>query len=423
MSTPSVETSAPVKSGSALSQIAVALRRMLVTRELRLLLVCNSVVGMAQSFVMPFMSLFATQAVKMSLNVFGVFMTANAILSIAITTWLSQRSDTTLSRRSLLLVGSLAGAAGYAGYAFVREPWLLFVIGGGVLGLASLTFAQLFAHARELVERSDLPKHEVPLYMNVFRMAFALSWTVGPALASFTLRKSSFVGLFLGSAALYLALFVLVFWCVRDTAPAVRPRAGQASLREVLARRDVLLWFLALTLMLGAHTMSINNMSLLVLRVLGGSESDVGVIFSLAPIFELPFMLYVGLLATRIRSEKLIRGAMLLASIYYLGLTFVRAPYQIYPLQALSAAFVSVTSGVAITFFQNKLPQQLGAATNLYSNAARIGSTSSYLAFGFVASRFGHRGAAFACALLALGGLALTLFAGADEANAADAEP
>lgn len=422
MTAPSVETSAPAKSGGALSQIAVALRRLLVTRELRLLLVCNCVLGMAQSFVMPFMSLFATQAVKMSLNVFGVFMTANAVLSIAMTTWLSQRSDTTLSRRSLLLVGSLAGAAGYVGYAFVREPWLLFVIGGGVLGLASLTFAQLFAHARELVERADLPKSEVPFYMNVFRMAFALSWTVGPALASFALRRSSFAGLFLGSAALYLALFGLVFWCVRDTAPALRPGVGAVRLGEVLARRDVLLWFLALTLMLGAHTMSINNMSLLVLRVLGGSESDVGVIFSLAPIFELPFMLYVGLLATRIRSEKLIRGAMLLASVYYLGLTFVRAPYQIYPLQALSAAFVSVTSGVAITFFQNKLPQQLGAATNLYANAQRIGSTSSYLAFGFVASRFGHRGAAFACALLALAGLTLTLFAGADAGHAADVE-
>jgi SET family sugar efflux transporter-like MFS transporter len=158
--------------------------------------------------------------------------------------------------------------------------------------------------------------------------------------------------------------------------------------------------------------MSINNMSLLVLNVLGGSESDVGVIFSLAPLFELPFMLYVGFLATRVRSARLIRGAMLLAIAYYLGLALVRTPEQIYPLQAVSAAIVSVTSGVAITFFQDLLPHRLGGATNLYANAARVGQTSGYLTFGVVASRFGHRGTALGCALFAATALALTAFAG-----------
>jgi SET family sugar efflux transporter-like MFS transporter len=412
MTTPSVNAGAPARVG-ALGQIGAALRVLVSTRELRILLLCNCVLGMGQSFVMPFLSLFGTEEVKFSLGMFGVFMTANAVLNIALSTFLSQRSDTTYSRRSLLLLGSFAGGAGYVGYAFVREPWLLFVIGGGILGLASLTFSQLFACARELVQRSDLPQSEVPLYMNVFRMAFALSWTVGPAIAAFILKAFSFVGLFLGAASLYFTLFLLIFFFVRDDAPAARAPARVARLRDVLARRDVLLWFLALTLMLGAHAMSIINMSLLVLRVLGGNESQVGVIFSLAPVFELPFMLYVGLLATRVRTEKLIRASMLVAIVYFVGLCLVQTPAQIYPLQALSAAIVSVTSGVAITFFQNKLPHQLGAATNLYANASRIGSTSSYLTFGLVASRFGHRGTALACALLALAALTLTAFASA----------
>jgi SET family sugar efflux transporter-like MFS transporter len=171
----------------------------------------------------------------------------------------------------------------------------------------------------------------------------------------------------------------------------------------------VLRWFIAFVLMLAAHTIAMNNMSLLVLRVLGGTESQVGVIFSLAPLFELPFMLYFGLLATRIRTEKLIQLAMLLAAVYYFGLSRASAPQQIYPLQFLSAAVVAVTSGVAITFFQNKLPDQLGSATNLYSNASRVGSTSGYLLFGSLSHRFGHRGAALACSLLAVVALLITL--------------
>jgi len=383
------------------------------------LLVCNSVLGMGVSFVLPFMSLFGTLEVKMSLRTFGVFMTANAVANIAIGTWVAHRSDTRFSRRSVLLASAAAGALGYVGYAFVREPWLLFLLGGLVLGLASGTFAQLFAMAREHLGRAEVPPSEVPLYMNAFRMAFALAWTVGPAIAAFTLKELSFVGLFLGAALLYLVLFVLVL-CFIEEGPPRRPPGEPASgpgMLGVLARPGILLWFLALTLMLAAHTMSINNMSLLVLHVLGGSESQVGIIFSLAPVFELPLMLYVGMLATRLRTETLIRAAMLLASVYYLGLFCVRSPQQIYPLQALSAAVVSVTSGVAITFFQSKLPQKLGAATNLYANASRIGSTSSYLAFGLIASRFGHRGTALACSLLALSALGFTVLAGWREAR------
>jgi len=302
----------------------------------------------------------------------------------------------------------------------VREPWLLFLIGGGVLGVASLTFSQLFALAREEVERSNARKSDVPLFMNAFRMAFALAWTVGPAVAAFTLRKFSYVGLFCAASLLYFGVFVLVALFVETATPGAATPSGEpaAVTSAVLGRRDVLFWFSALTLMLAAHHMSVNNMSLFVLRELGGSEPQVGIIFSLAPIFELPFMLYVGLLATRVRSATLVRGAMLLAVVYYLGLSTVQAPEQIYPLQALSAAIVSVTSGVAITFFQDLVPRQLGAATNVYANAARIGSTSGYLTFGVVAARYGHRGTALVCALFAATALALSALAGKPQSGA-----
>jgi SET family sugar efflux transporter-like MFS transporter len=407
--------------GAALRQMGGAVAHLLTAPGLRSLFCANSMLGMAMSFVLPFMSLFCTEEVGMSLHLFGIFMTVNALAGIVIGTWISHRSDMNVSRRAVLLWGSSAGTLAYACYAFVREPWLLFVIGSVVVGVASLTFSQLFALARELVERSGVPKTDVPLYMNAFRMAFALSWTIGPAVAAYTLKALSFTGLFCGASALYFTVFLLVFFYIeksqRPTASAVA--VEESRVLDLMRRRDVAFWFSAIALMLAAHTMSSNNMSLLVLRVLGGDESDIGVIFSLAPIFELPLMLYVGLLATRVRSSKLVRGAMLLAIAYYLGLACVESARQIYPLQTLSAAIVSVIGGIAITFFQDMLPKRLGAATNVYANAARIGSTSGYLAFGVVASRFGHRGTAVACAALALVALGLTALGGTPR-NASD---
>ena len=410
MSPPAQDANTARGGAGVARQITGALGHLVRTPELRGLFACTVALGMAASFVVPFLSLFCTTAVGLSLHGFGLFMTANALANIAISTWLAKRSDTRYSRRHLLMLSSACGTLGYAGYAVVRDPWWLFVIGGGVLGVASLTFSQLFAYARELVERSGLPQTDVPLYMNVFRMAFALAWTVGPALAAFTLEHAAFEGLFAAAAGLHALLLAGVFAFVRGARPArAAPSDEPIQRTETVWRQPgVLAWFAALTLMLAAHAMALNNMSLLVLHVLGGTQVQIGIIFGLAPIFELPSMLYIGALATRMPSERLMRGAMGLACLYYAGLACVRSPEQIYPLQLLSAVFVSVTSGVAITFFQSKLPKQLGTATNLYANASRVGQTSGYLTFGVVATQFGYRGVAVACGLLAFAALALT---------------
>jgi SET family sugar efflux transporter-like MFS transporter len=77
--------------------------------------------------------------------------------------------------------------------------------------------------------------------------------------------------------------------------------------------------------------------------------------------------------------------------VYFAGLSLVRAPWHVYPLQIVSAAMISVVSGIAITFFQDFLPDQVGTATNVYSNAMRVGGTAGYLLFAALAEPFGHR--------------------------------
>ena len=137
--------------------------------------------------------------------------------------------------------------------------------------------------------------------------------------------------------------------------------------------------------------MGMMNLPLLLLSELRGGERAVGIAYAVAPVFELPFMFYFGALATRIRHERLVLSAMLLAVAYYAGLSLARAPEYVYVLQVASAAIVAVMSGVAITFFQRFLPEQTGTATNLYSSASRVGSMLGYLTFGAVADSLGHR--------------------------------
>jgi SET family sugar efflux transporter-like MFS transporter len=375
-------------------------RRLLSDPEIRVLLLANVLIGVAYSFVIPFLSLFGTREVGLRPMAFSLFMTTTSLGAITFSTLLARWSDARWARRSVLLVSGSAGCLGYLGYAFVREVQWLTLIGVFLLGIASVTFSQLFACARDSFVRRRLPVAELPLYMNVFRLSFALSWTVGPALAAWVMQSTGFRGLFLVASSFF-ALFVgLVagFLPHLPPTPAAREAAMAMPLSRALRVPQLLPHFVAFSCYFACSTMGMMNLPLLLLGPLQGSTRDVGIAYSIAPLFELPLMLWMGILAIRIPSRRLIQCVFILAVVYYCVLSAVREPWQVYPTQILSAAIVAVTSGIAITFFQDFLPSQPGSATNLYSNAQRIGSTTGYLLLGILTESVGTRGVFVACA-------------------------
>ena len=349
--------------------------------------------GLTYSFVVPFMSMFGTREVGMSHFGFGVFMTLTSSSGIVISTFLARYSDTHWSRKSVLLLGGATGALGYLGYAFVRDPLLLTLIGATLLGTASISFGQIFAYARDTLELSRIERSEIPFYMNFIRLFFALAWTVGPAIAAYLMTHYSFRVTFVAAALGYVLFCVLVALFVPRLPPSEASRKAARALPLSLALKNVQLvaHFSAFVLYFCCSTMGMMNLPLLLLNELGGSERDVGIAYSVAPLLELPLMFYVGVLATRVEHAKLIIGALGLGVIYYAGLSLTHAAFQVFVLQGLSAAIVAVMSGVAITFFQNYLPNQAGSATNLYSTASRIGAIGGYLGFGVIGGELGHR--------------------------------
>ncbi|HKO52945.1 MAG TPA: sugar efflux transporter [Polyangiaceae bacterium] len=376
-----------------MSRLLRALRALGTTPGLFVVMLLCALLGLAYSFVVPFLSMFGTREVGLSHFGFGVFMTITSVSAIVISTWLARYSDTHWSRKSVLLLGSLSGALGYLGYAFVRDPVALTAIGAILLGIYSISFAQVFACARETLEASTIENSEIPFYMNFIRLFFALAWTVGPAIAAQLMAHYSFRVTF-SAAALTLLVFsalVALFVPRRPPAEVSRKAAAELPLLVAIQNRHLFVHLVAFALYFCCSTMGMMNLPLLILDELAGSERDVGFAYSVAPLFELPLMFYVGVLATRVEHAKLIMGALGIGVIYYAGLAFTSAPEQVFVLQALSAAVVAVMSGVAITFFQNFLPNQAGSATNLYSTSARVGATVGYLGFGATAGALGHR--------------------------------
>ena len=211
-------------------------RRLLAEREFVVLLLSQLVLGMAYSFVVPFYSMFGTIEVGMSNWMFGVFMTITSIAGIVISTALARWSDTHFSRRSILLLSCLCGALGYGGYAYVRSVLWLTVIGSVALGIASISFAQLFAAAREALGRHGIADSEAPLYMNIFRLLFSLAWTIGPAISAWVMVHAAYKGIFLVCAGLFLVLFAIVWLYIPARPPPAANPATRTPLGRVLRR-------------------------------------------------------------------------------------------------------------------------------------------------------------------------------------------
>ncbi|MFT3928554.1 MAG: sugar efflux transporter [Myxococcales bacterium] len=384
------------------------------------LLVTTFVLGLTGAFMVPFGALWATEEIGMSTEQLGTFTTLNAASAIVVSTWFGRWSDTHLSRRRLLLVGSCAGALGALGYALVHELVPLLLIGSSAFALASMNFAQLFAHVREELDRAGSSEAArrapgvtrttaIPLALGVLRACYALAWTVGPNLGAVIKRHFGYRGLFLSTSSFFVVLFVCSACFV-----AQRPREAAAASaaprpRTALAQPRILVHCLAFALMFAASALNSLNLPLHITRQLGGTEDNVGLTFAISPLFEMVFMVAFGHFAAKGHQRAIMLLGTGAAVGYFVLLRFATLPWQVYPLQVLLAAGVAVTASVAIPFFQDLLPQQPGLITSLYSNALKVGSLIGFSSFAMLAARVGSDGLFLVCA--GLGAVSLTLLA------------
>jgi MFS transporter, SET family, sugar efflux transporter len=380
-------------------------------RRLGGLLVGSFLLGLASSFVVPFLSLWGTREIGMTPFVFGAFMTSTALSSMLLSTLLARWSDRHAPRRTVLLLAGSGGALGYLGYAWVSHPLALVAIGAVLLGVASANFPQVFAHAREELAQPEYSALDAPFVMSVLRAAFALAWTVGPALGALVVQNFGYRGTFLTASGIF-CVYVGVIWCSVPNRAPVAPAdvAADQSLSGLLMRPVLLANFCAFALIFAGLSLNLMNLPLLMTNELGGNESHVGIAFAIGPIAEMPLMLWFGRLAARGQQAAVIRFGVLCGVAYFGAQALAGAPFHMYPLQLLNAAAVAVTMSVAIPYFQDLLPGQTGVATSIYTSAYSLGCLLGYFSFGVLVSSIGHRGISLLCAGLgALSFAVLTL--------------
>ncbi|RZI93162.1 MAG: MFS transporter, partial [Rubrivivax sp.] len=152
--------------------------------------------------------------------------------------------------------------------------------------------------------------------------------------------------------------------------------------------------------------MGSNAMSIVVVRELG-SETDVGLLFSLCAALEVLVMgLFVVRPMAKVSVPLLVLGFVLFAAYFLMALVWPTL-LSLYLGQVPRAAAIGILRVVGMAYVQQLLPGRAGVASALFGNTMSAGALLSGLGTGIFAEAFGYRAVFGVCLVLSLVGAAV----------------
>ncbi|MEK5253016.1 sugar efflux transporter [Paenibacillus sp. FSL F4-0125] len=364
-----------------------------------LLFLCMLLQGMGISLSTPFLSIYFTEQLGVSVGMFGVFLATTLVAGIWISTLIGRRSDLGLNRKHIYLVATLCNALAFGGYLLIQDFTILFIYMIVFTALGAPGMPQLFAIAREAVNKSDF--NDTAFANSTLRSAFSLGFITGPLIGTLLIAAVGFKGIFSGTIGVFLLVALLVFLFLKSNTELSSNKA-EVKVRSfrLVQNRNILLPFLILILMYVAHWTSSINTALFITNNLGGTTSDVGLVSSICAALEIPFMIMLGLLSAKYSNRSLMMCGAILGGAYYLVVILSGAMWQMLAAQVLLAVFVAVISAIGISYIQDLLPSMPGYASTLYSNSSTIGRLIGSLVGGGLATLVGYRYSFVLCFVL-----------------------
>lgn len=352
---------------------------------------------LAEAVAGSYMALLAVEKIGMSPLELSAFLTLSAISGIAVTTLFGHMHD----RKPILwplMVAMGAKILGLALCAALTQTWMLIAVGVALFGPSSASFALMFAMAKGYLDR--VGGETVSRGMAALRMTSSLSWAIGPAIGAGLVAGWSFTGVYVGASLLAaLALGVVLASRVK-VVPADTSERQKITLDVVRAAAPAVI---AMTAFHTVMFMGSNAMSIVVVRELG-SETDVGLLFSLCAAIEVLVMgLFVVRPMARVSVPLLVFGFALFAAYFLMALLWPTL-LSLYLGQIPRAAAIGILSVVGMAYVQQLLPGRAGVASALFGNTMSAGALLSGLGTGIFAEAFGYWAVFGVCAVLSLVG-------------------
>ncbi|HCT0466057.1 TPA: sugar efflux transporter, partial [Staphylococcus pseudintermedius] len=370
-------------------------------------------IGMGIAITVPFFVLFATNQLGMTTNQFGLLLALAAISQFTMNSIVARFSDThAINRKVIIIVGLFMGAISFTLPFFVHSVVLFIILYAIFQGLFAPAMPQLYASARESINQSTSSSRAV-FANSVLRSMFSFGFLFGPLVGNILNQSWGYSGLFGGTVAIILTTLLLQVFFFKDI-KAKKPVRDSIMTEQdapsMLKHRYLIVPFIAFVLLHIGQWMYTLNMPLFVTQYLHEEEKYVGHLASLCAGLEVPFMIILGMVASKVETRTLLAIAAVCGSLFFGSIGIFESIHMMLVGQVLLAAFLAVLLGIGISYFQDVLPQYPGYASTLFANAMVIGQLLGNLLGGAMSQWVGLGNVFYVSALSLACGFVLILF-------------
>ena len=365
--------------------------------------------GITVSATNPFLSLYCIQQTGMAPMSYGVLMSITMICGLIISTMIGKASDSKYSRKGMIIFTLISTAAAYVLFACFTNYYVLLAVSAVFFGISFASFPQVFAYARDSLSKSDIHADNQPLAMNLLRMFYSLGWIAGPSIGSLLVYKYDFHSFFLIVAGAYVLVSLIALFLFRGdrktrSAGVAKQSVHLGAFVKQPQISSVLSTFVLLSI---ASSMSTIILPLFFTTALHGNYRQLGWLYSITAIAEIPLMIIVGIMVSKMGKTRIILLGILANSLYFLIFAIAHSIWLTYAAQLFNAISVSIIMGYGISYFQEMLPEEPGTATTLFSNTSRIGSSMGGVVSGAVSGMFGYRSVFVVCMSISIAALSI----------------
>ncbi|HEC2208897.1 TPA: sugar efflux transporter [Staphylococcus delphini] len=388
-------------------------RELLTIKNYKLFIVNMMLIGMGIAITVPFFVLLATNQLGMTTNQFGLLLALAAISQFTMNSIVARFSDThAINRKVIIIAGLFMGAISFTLPFFVHSVVLFIILYAIFQGLFAPAMPQLYASARESINQSTSSSRAV-FANSVLRSMFSFGFLFGPLVGNILNQSWGYSGLFGGTVAIILTTLLLQVFFFKDIKPKKPVRDSVATEQDapsMLKHRYLIVPFIAFVLLHIGQWMYTLNMPLFVTQYLHEEEKYVGHLASLCAGLEVPFMIILGMVASKVETRTLLAIAAVCGSLFFGSIGIFESVHMMFVGQVLLAAFLAVLLGIGISYFQDVLPQYPGYASTLFANAMVIGQLLGNLLGGAMSQWVGLGNVFYVSALSLACGFVLILF-------------
>ncbi|WP_336950044.1 sugar efflux transporter [Staphylococcus hominis] len=384
-------------------------------KNYKLFLINMMLLGMGIAITVPYFVLFATNELGMSTNQFGVLLALAAVSQFTVNAIVARFSDTHhLNRKILIICALFMGALSFSIYFYIHHIWLFIIVYAIFQGLFAPAMPQLYASARESINASS-SRNNAKFANTVLRSMFSFGFLFGPLIGAYLIQFMGYAGLFGGTVIILLFTLLLQIFFYKDLNLAINEQVKDTASIEITAPnmlKDKALFipFIAFILLHIGQWMYTMNMPLFVTEYLKEREGYVGTLASLCAGLEVPFMVILGVLASKLSTRTLLILGAISGGLFYFSIGIFENIYMMMIGQVFLAFYLAILLGLGISYFQDILPDFPGYASTLFANAMVIGQLCGNLLGGVMSHWVGLENVFYVSALSIFIGMILILF-------------